>query len=1081
MQMRKVLLLAALLALPARAESAAEWLQKGYPDRTLLQARAYPGAEAWLLRTDAYLLLAHERTRPRYLLEQLASLPPTPQTLLMRGRLHLKLKEWTTAQGLLDAALVDADPLTAARVQAARTLVQVATDRLNEARASLRSARDANLDDARFWFELAEAESAVGSWHTGEGFDPAPWLWFRQLALQRSWPQWAAQCERKLATGYFVARDSARSLQMGKNAAAHFTQTEDYTELELTVSEIAARSPVGNDRLARAAWLDAEAAACPPAARYAYTWAAQQVKNFDLAAAQRSLQLAATDRQRLDVWRRINKERPTAEGLQTEWKLESALLAVPELAAIQSPPDPVARSLASAALERDNNPEAMRDQLWQAWQQARGRQGFDLSEEDVFRQLELNFGRSGLTDDALQLDAIRWKQRDQGGYLRSLVRRLGPGTADADRERELTAGWHDVQRQALLRAHADELSAYEDRLLNHLHAARRSDDQNELYSHLEELADLLEFEGRREEALQTQRSASGLRPDDLFAQRDLGSMLLRQGHPGQALPVLQHALSLSQQSRSVGEETFLHVHLASCLLRLKRRLEARAEVETAMKLSAAEDSRLPQLEELDLLTAGEEPDWNALQARAEAARGRRQLALLLQLGEARRRFGLPTADLWRQAWQAAAPMGGGAQARVALHWLPELSGEQAASVRHQTAAALRETARRLPPDCAPEFAAQPQVQQFLGAAPAPSAQGVHWLPRGELLRQLNSWKSADPEFDAALTQSSAELLAVQRSLGPREVYVACLPVSERIFVVGATRRGFLARSVVVERSRLRWLVSHAAGQQPEPAQELYTLLLEPWTSLLRDQDVWWAPQGALWYLAWDALQSRRGEPALLLWRSQQIWQGDGPSPGRVTPRVPALLLAAPGHPALPGVIHEVQSLARLLPGSRQLIGPQATSAGLRSELSRTSYSLLHLAAHSRLSRTQVNDSAVELSDGPLRLGRLLGMRLPPQCLVVLSSCQSGLGQAEPGREVNSLGSAFVLGGARGVVSTLWQVDDGASVLMFPAFYQGLTQGLPAGVALNRAARRLRKQRGYDAPAFWAAYQLQLRHPRGTSI
>jgi CHAT domain-containing protein len=82
--------------------------------------------------------------------------------------------------------------------------------------------------------------------------------------------------------------------------------------------------------------------------------------------------------------------------------------------------------------------------------------------------------------------------------------------------------------------------------------------------------------------------------------------------------------------------------------------------------------------------------------------------------------------------------------------------------------------------------------------------------------------------------------------------------------------------------------------------------------------------------------------------------------------------------------------------------------------------------------------------------------------VTLSACESGLGRQGGGEGLLGFSQAFLLAGARGVVLSLWKVDDTATTLLMQRFYQnlrckrdGLDQPLPKAEALREAKGWLR--------------------------
>ncbi|MDA8019553.1 MAG: CHAT domain-containing protein [Thermoanaerobaculia bacterium] len=146
----------------------------------------------------------------------------------------------------------------------------------------------------------------------------------------------------------------------------------------------------------------------------------------------------------------------------------------------------------------------------------------------------------------------------------------------------------------------------------------------------------------------------------------------------------------------------------------------------------------------------------------------------------------------------------------------------------------------------------------------------------------------------------------------------------------------------------------------------------------------------------------------------------------------------------------------------------------------SSYRYLHLAAHgeidserpelSRLVFERENASG-EREDEVLYAHEVASLELPAE-LVVLSACETALGQEVRGEGFVGLPQGFFRAGASSVLVSLWKVDDRATAELMKYFYTGLLRNdLSAPAALQQAQNELRAQPGWRAPYFWAGFVL----------
>jgi len=119
-------------------------------------------------------------------------------------------------------------------------------------------------------------------------------------------------------------------------------------------------------------------------------------------------------------------------------------------------------------------------------------------------------------------------------------------------------------------------------------------------------------------------------------------------------------------------------------------------------------------------------------------------------------------------------------------------------------------------------------------------------------------------------------------------------------------------------------------------------------------------------------------------------------------------------------------------------------------------------------------SSAQVGDGWVTAEEVSLMDLRGTELVVLSACESGLGQMKAGDGVQGLRRAFVLAGARSLVTSLYKVPDAESQRLMRQFYQGLLKsGGDKALALHEAQlemiRERRKNSGAAHPFFWASF------------
>jgi CHAT domain-containing protein len=92
-------------------------------------------------------------------------------------------------------------------------------------------------------------------------------------------------------------------------------------------------------------------------------------------------------------------------------------------------------------------------------------------------------------------------------------------------------------------------------------------------------------------------------------------------------------------------------------------------------------------------------------------------------------------------------------------------------------------------------------------------------------------------------------------------------------------------------------------------------------------------------------------------------------------------------------------------------------------------------------------------------------------LVVLSACNTALGERVPGEGLRGLTQAFFAAGSQRVLGTLWEVDDQATSKWMRHFYQSLKKTHSPATALHDAQKAMATDPQWSAPYYWAGFVL----------
>lgn len=160
--------------------------------------------------------------------------------------------------------------------------------------------------------------------------------------------------------------------------------------------------------------------------------------------------------------------------------------------------------------------------------------------------------------------------------------------------------------------------------------------------------------------------------------------------------------------------------------------------------------------------------------------------------------------------------------------------------------------------------------------------------------------------------------------------------------------------------------------------------------------------------------------------------------------------------------HGLYRRAREISLTDQIRGNEAVMA--QNPLLRTG--LLLAGAGDLLSKTNYN---YNIDNGILTAYEAMSLNLDQTDLVVLSACETGLGDVQQGEGVYGLQRAFLVAGAKVLVMSMFRVDDEATRKLMLKFYQKWLASNNLRESFTAARKELRAE--YPAPLYWGAFMM----------
>lgn len=265
-----------------------------------------------------------------------------------------------------------------------------------------------------------------------------------------------------------------------------------------------------------------------------------------------------------------------------------------------------------------------------------------------------------------------------------------------------------------------------------------------------------------------------------------------------------------------------------------------------------------------------------------------------------------------------------------------------------------------------------------------------------------------------------------------------------------------------------------------------------------------AVYGGLWYDAdRDHLISEAKNPGIII----PSPQGDGPE-FAIASVLPKDIKRGQSWKYLPGTEKEAKQICGYLKDwniSNRLYTEVAGNEESFKRLSGSSAGIIHLATHGFFLKDTIDDDRElmrsiggqdqkafanpllrsgllmaganrawtregiidDIQDGILTADEIAQMNLVKTRLVVLSACETGLGEVKSAEGVFGLQRAFKLAGVETLIMSLWAVNDEATSELMSAFYKLWLSGKTKREAFATAQRQVREK--YKEPYHWAGF------------
>lgn len=355
---------------------------------------------------------------------------------------------------------------------------------------------------------------------------------------------------------------------------------------------------------------------------------------------------------------------------------------------------------------------------------------------------------------------------------------------------------------------------------------------------------------------------------------------------------------------------------------------------------------------------------------------------------------------------------------------------------------------------------------------------AEYLVKSREIRQKHS-----ALYSQALKFDPLDLPNLQKHLPADVAVLQFFPTEDTLYTFAMTKDSFRLQSSAVSAQDLDSLVLGylravrrnlaTDDQLAAQSRKLYEVLIAPSVgSLAGKSSVVVIPAGRLHGLPFAALLDERGEPLVQKWRllelakSTDLARLSQSSSGPIE----SVVAFANATGDLPAAQVEGEKVVTMFPKGKLFESKDATKANLLSYGSGAQ--VLHLATHGEWNIDDSLQNYLTMA-GSQKMAQeeIFQLSLENTSIVVLSACNTAMGEGSEKGYVASLAEAFWLAGSHSVLASLWAVNDRSTSLLMETFYQRLQAGDDKAQALRAAQQAVRAVKGFEHPYYWAGFVL----------